>query len=309
MRRFAKGGLRCARMVSTPPEVATLLQALEKDPKLWESVVQQMLPESRRRLVVAGGALEWFGKEHIASEVARADDDQDKFISPKDFDKWFECALRRKAEQGRGEDHESTNATTVEAAIVPFAALVIIALEAALPFVGFGFLDNATMIVAGDAIDRSVGFYFNCSVMASAAMGNVVSGMCGMQVHGAIEKVVLKLKLPAPKLSEEQRKSQRVFLAGHLGGTLGICIGLTLGMLPLLFIRDEDEKLEMHVFRSFDKNHDGHLSEDEIFDGLKELGFPPNKEAITLFIAQRGGDSHTVDFDCFKKLCRELRKR
>jgi hypothetical protein len=40
----------------------------------------------------------------------------------------------------------------------------------AIPFVGFGFLDNLIMIVAGDYIDAKLGAAFAISTMASAGV-------------------------------------------------------------------------------------------------------------------------------------------
>ena len=213
-----------------------IAETLATNPQMLQRVVEVMSPESRRRLVIQGGAYEWFGKDSMQREVAAADDDKDFQISPKDFDKWFEGALKRKTVGEKFADAPSGSL----AERVSFGALVLIAIEAGLPFVGFGFLDNATMILAGDAIDKTIGLWIHCSVMASAAMGNVVSGVMGMQVHGFIEKLVHRLNLPMPVLSEEQRQSNRVFFAGHIGGTLGIAIGLSLGMVPLLLIRTDD---------------------------------------------------------------------
>uniref|UniRef100_A0A0A9YQQ6 Transmembrane protein 65 n=1 Tax=Lygus hesperus TaxID=30085 RepID=A0A0A9YQQ6_LYGHE len=106
------------------------------------------------------------------------------------------------------------------------------------------------MLLAGDAIDSSVGFYLNCSVLASAAMGNVCSGLFGMQVHGLIDRAVQKLFRRLPTLTEAQLKNRRVFIAGQLGGTLGIMLGLILGMFPLLFIdANTNEKSNYAMFQ------------------------------------------------------------
>lgn len=46
-----------------------------------------------------------------------------------------------------------------------------------IPFIGFGFLDNAIMIMAGEYIDQSLGTFFCISTMAAAALGNIISGL------------------------------------------------------------------------------------------------------------------------------------
>jgi hypothetical protein len=302
--------MRFATPSKPPPEdVAAIVQQLEKDPRLLEEVMERMHPESRRRLVIAGGALEWFGRDHVAKEVDSADADRDRLISPKDFDKWFEHALKKREQQQAAKAAEAVNAEAQATGPiqpeVPLRVLLLVALEAGLPFVGFGFLDNATMIVAGDAIDHSVGFYFNLSVMASAAMGNVCSGVMGMQVHGFIEKAVQKLNFDIPPLTEEQRRGRRVFLAGHAGGTIGIMLGLTLGMLPLLFIHDEDAKADQAVFTKW-AHSSGFLEERELLLGLTEMGLSVSSGAVGQIVSKFGTEGK-LSFEQFKELCKHLR--
>jgi hypothetical protein len=292
-------------------DVTSIVQSLEKDPQLLEEVMERLHPESRRRLVITGGALEWFGRDDVAKEVDHADADRDRKISPKDFDKWFEHALKKRATQKEQQSgSEKVNATTTNeattAAEVPLRVLMLIAIEAGLPFVGFGFLDNATMIVAGDAIDHHVGFYFNLSVMASAAMGNVCSGVMGMQVHGFIEKAVQKFNFDIPPLTEEQRRGRRVFLAGHIGGTIGIMTGLTIGMLPLLFIHDEDAKADQAAFLRWSNNAE-HLEEKALVLGLTEMGLSVSSSGVGSLVAKFGTNGK-LSADQFHELCQHLRK-
>ena len=305
--RFAQSSKSTATAPPAADEVASIVAQLEKDTRLLEEVMERMHPESRRRLVIAGGALEWFGKENIVKEVETADADRDRLISPKDFDKWFENALKKR--QGQQDVSKKASAAATPNAVVPevpFKVLALVALEAGLPFVGFGFLDNATMIVAGDALDQTVGFYFNLSVMASAAMGNVCSGVMGMQIHGFIEKAVQKLDFDIPVLTEEQRRSRRVFLAGHIGGTIGIMIGLCLGMLPLLFIHDEDEKADIAAFAKWDHDHDGFLQEQELLNGLTDMGISISSTTVEQVLHKFGTDNK-MSLAQFKALCKHLR--
>ena len=68
-----------------------------------------------------------------------------------------------------------------------------------MPFIGFGFLDNAVMIVAGDYIDSTIGVYFHLSMLAAAAFGNTISDLVGIFFGGYIELVADRLGLPQPK--------------------------------------------------------------------------------------------------------------
>ena len=53
-------------------------------------------------------------------------------------------------------------------------------LRSMVPMVGFGFVDNSIMIMAGDVIDESLGQSLVISTMAAAALGNTVSDILGM---------------------------------------------------------------------------------------------------------------------------------
>ncbi|KAL7697220.1 Transmembrane protein 65 [Lotmaria passim] len=301
-----------ARGSLTPQELQRIAHLIENDPRILMEVVASMDPQSRRRLVVTGGAMEWFGTESAAQEVEKADADKDRQISPKDFDHWFESALKRRQEGQKKrvtETKQPTSATTAAASkTLPLAALFMIALEAGLPFVGFGFLDNATMILAGDLIDGTLGFYLNCSVLASAAMGNVCSGMLGMQVHGLIDKAVQKLNFNMPVLTEEQMRDRRVFLAGHLGGTIGIMAGLVLGMLPLLFLDgDTTEKSDYAMFHRWDVNNSGFIELPEFEKVLREIGLGQT-DAKAKVLIEKYGENNRVNFEQFAQLKTDLRE-
>jgi hypothetical protein len=304
-------------------EIKKVVKALEADPELAIRVVSNLTPAARRQLVVAGSAFEWFGGQRAAqSEVRAADADQDQVISTKDFDLWFEKALARRAQEqqeaeGKGEKKSSSSTAAATAAggataALSFSALFLLGLEAGLPFVGFGFLDNAVMILAGDVIDRSVGFFLGCSVLASAAMGNVVSGMMGMQLHGSIERLVHFFKLPIPTLTDEQRKSKRVFFAGHIGGTIGIATGLTLGMLPLLFLSDKEAEGEARAFKEIDTNKDGKLTAAELKRALNGAGVQHElTDEMTVKLVHKYGDEKfgTLNHDQFHRLCVDLKAK
>lgn len=313
----------------TSEELDKIVTLLENDPRIVMEVIKNLHPENRRRLAVAGGAMEWFGAESAAQEVELADADKDRQISPKDFDHWFENALKRKIEaqkrltvrsqevgdgtSGTGEGKAAGSSTTAEASaavsVAPkLSTLILVAVEAGLPFVGFGFFDNAVMILAGDAIDGTLGFYLHCSVLASAAMGNVCSGLLGMQVHGLIEKAVSKVCDFTPLLSEADMKHPRVFFAGHIGGTLGIMIGLLLGMLPLLVIdSDPSEKSSFMIFQKLDHNSSGSIELAEFVKCLEELGLPQSHDRAK-HLLERYGDGTQIDFDQFKTLRSDLKE-
>ncbi|RLW13447.1 hypothetical protein DV515_00000524 [Chloebia gouldiae] len=125
----------------------------------------------------------------------------------------------------------------------------------ALPFVGFGFLDNAIMIAAGTQIELSIGVVLGISTMAgnvrgahgstsSAALGNLVSDLAGLGLAGYVEALASRLGLSIPDLTPKQADMWQTRLSAHLGKAIGVTIGCILGMFPLLFFGEEEEKLE-----------------------------------------------------------------
>lgn len=119
--------------------------------------------------------------------------------------------------------------------------LMALGLHNAIPFIGFGFLDNFFMIICGDSIEYAMGTFMVISTMAAAALGNTLSDVLGIGLSSYVERGVSKLGFSGPNLSPIQldMKTSRVF--ANFGRTLGVTIGCILGMTPLLFINSKDE--------------------------------------------------------------------
>ncbi|XP_003340714.2 transmembrane protein 65 isoform X2 [Monodelphis domestica] len=124
------------------------------------------------------------------------------------------------------------------------AQLRYVFIHNALPFVGFGFLDNAIMIVAGTQIELSIGIILGISTMAAAALGNLVSDLAGLGLAGYVEALASRLGLSIPDLTPKQVDMWQTRLSAHLGKAVGVAIGCILGMFPLLFFKEEEKKLE-----------------------------------------------------------------
>uniref|UniRef100_A0A671F704 Transmembrane protein 65 n=1 Tax=Rhinolophus ferrumequinum TaxID=59479 RepID=A0A671F704_RHIFE len=99
----------------------------------------------------------------------------------------------------------------------------------AIPFVGFGFLDNAIMIVAVSSFSHS---YFKLIKKCILA--------------GYVEALASRLGLSIPDLTPKQVDMWQTRVSTHLGKAVGVTIGCILGMFPLIFlgVGEEDEKLE-----------------------------------------------------------------
>ncbi|XP_034554498.1 transmembrane protein 65-like [Notolabrus celidotus] len=122
------------------------------------------------------------------------------------------------------------------------AQLRYVLLHNALPFVGFGFLDNCIMIVAGTQIELSIGVILGISTMAAAALGNLVSDLAGLGLAGYVEALASRLGMQIPDLSPKQADMWQTRVSAHSGKAIGVGIGCILGMFPLLFFKDDDEK-------------------------------------------------------------------
>ncbi|XP_044149495.1 transmembrane protein 65 isoform X2 [Bufo gargarizans] len=115
----------------------------------------------------------------------------------------------------------------------------------ALPFIGFGFLDNAIMIAAGTQIEFHIGALLGISTMAAAALGNLVSDIAGLGLAGYVEAISSRLGVPIPDLTPKQADMRQTRVSAHMGKAIGVAIGCILGMFPLLFFNwDEEEKSE-----------------------------------------------------------------
>merc|ERR1712039_692478 len=110
----------------------------------------------------------------------------------------------------------------------------LIALNAFIPFFGFGFFDNFIMIVAGDAVDTTLCVVMGYGTMVAAALGNTMSDQIGLALGGVIETCAEKLGLPTSGATEDQQRSLEYKLALHGGSMIGIIVGCFLGMFPLL---------------------------------------------------------------------------
>lgn len=138
--------------------------------------------------------------------------------------------------------HIAESASTVPKPTV--IQLRAIAIHNALPFVGFGFLDNFIMICAGDYIDLTLGLTFGISTMAAAGLGNAISDVAGIGSAWYVERIACKVGVQVPNLSPAQLDMTSTRVTSNLGRALGVLIGCILGMCPLLFLDTSKEKGE-----------------------------------------------------------------
>lgn len=106
-----------------------------------------------------------------------------------------------------------------------FIQLQRLAVASGIPFIGFGFLDNALMILAGDFFDAHLGTLLGITTLAAAGMGNMVGDVLGICLGGTIESIAMRLGLPDPLLTAHQRKLNVVLVTKTAASIVGILIG------------------------------------------------------------------------------------
>ncbi|KAK9730368.1 Transmembrane protein 65 [Popillia japonica] len=117
--------------------------------------------------------------------------------------------------------------------------LLDIAIANSIPFIGFGFLDNFFMLIFGDYIDVYLGSYFVLTTMAAAALGNTFSDILGIGTAFYVERLANKVGYSPPRLSPMQMDLPVSRNFANLGRVLGVTLGCILGMVPLLFFRQD----------------------------------------------------------------------
>lgn len=93
-----------------------------------------------------------------------------------------------------------------------------------LPFIGFGFLDNFTMIIAGDYIDHSLGMIMTISTMAAAALGNTISDVIGIGSAVYVERLAEVIGIKPPPLTSIQLEMKASRRASNMVIINNLCL-------------------------------------------------------------------------------------
>ena len=132
--------------------------------------------------------------------------------------------------------YTETNPDTDLVTAPPFSKLRAVFVGSAVPFIGFGIIDNSVMLAAGDQIDLTLGVSLGISTLAAAGIGNMVSDVGGVWAGGVIERMSAQLGIAAPMLTRGEERHKRTKTAENLGSAFGVTLGCIIGMFPLLFI-------------------------------------------------------------------------
>jgi hypothetical protein len=129
--------------------------------------------------------------------------------------------------------------STVDAIPILPSQLAFVFLETGLPYIGFGFVDNFVMLVAGETIETFFGAAFCLSTMAAAGLGNAVSDVMGIGLADRIERTcgrfLAAFGINPPKLTASQWAQRSVHITQLMSKLICIFLGCILGMCPLLF--------------------------------------------------------------------------
>ena len=221
------------RLLETP-DVKALVTALNEQPDRAHELVMSLTGGARRTVAVAATAVERpdspvRSPSAAEREVLAADVDSCGEVSRREFGRWLQsqagaAVAAQAARAGEGaEDAAAAGAEAAEGAAEKATGrqLLFLGLNVATPMVGFGFVDNVTMILAGDAIDGTIGTAFGLSVLASAALGNLVSDVCGIGMGDIVSSA--RPSLPPPALPPRAGAGVRKREGGGLEGLMRPC--------------------------------------------------------------------------------------
>ncbi|CAD6215816.1 GSCOCG00000630001-RA-CDS [Cotesia congregata] len=137
--------------------------------------------------------------------------------------------------------------------------LMRVSIANAIPFIGFGFLDNFFMIIAASIflsiykkkskykinkiiLSSYLGAIISISTMAAAALGNTISDILGIGSATYVERLAQKIGFKPPKLTPIQLDLPRSRRAANMGRVIGVTIGCILGMTPLFLLHTETKE-------------------------------------------------------------------
>lgn len=209
----------------TPHAVERAAVKLLRKPEKAAEVLAKLPVEQRRSVALAWALTE------LEEEFVKADRDKDGKLTYGEFKTWAQEVIKT------GPRRPEVEAPTRQ-------QLCAVAVATFVPFVGFGMVDNGLMVIFGDVLDSTMGMCFGCSMLASAALGNAISNVFGMLLHGSINKGADRLGLPDARLTLSQRKLSTVHYWSTAGSTFGVFTGCLLGMTPLLFMNQTKKEEE-----------------------------------------------------------------
>ena len=249
--RPSKRDIETAERVPTCESGAGKLVAALTDEQR-ETMLQALLghraaAEGGDVLVAVDGETQTMTRAEMRALFDHADLDGDQTLTRREFEHMLLRLEKARSAFRDGDDGASPKDSSVSpdaSGTLSSGVLWSIFAAQAIPFVGFGFMDNAIMIIAGEYIEMSIGATFALSTMAAAGLGNLLSDIAGVGFSSKIELACERMGITAPELSRAQQGLFAARWAKIMGAVLGISAGCLLGMFPLLFFdADHDHNL------------------------------------------------------------------
>jgi len=192
-------------------------------------------------LLVDNAPPEKLSEEYVQLRLKKmfelADTDGDGDLTQEEFDSWFRKGLDSSTKRFPFDALTKPTTDYEEKVERPTdAQLRAYSFRVALPFFGFGFIDNFLMLTFGDIIDLTLSQKFGVSMLFSAGLGNVFADSVGAYSSDLIEKVSDRFTPKSAKLTHEQLMMRSVRRRNTIFRIVGISTGCVVGMIPLLFL-------------------------------------------------------------------------
>jgi len=210
--------------------VSTVIQGFTKEERLEACL-----------LLVDNDPPEKLNEENLETRLKKmfesADTDNDGDLTQEEFESWFRRGLDSSTKrfpfdalvkQGSDEEERVERPTNAQLRAYSF--------RVALPFFGFGLIDNFLMLMFGDIIDLTLSQKFGVSMLFSAGLGNVFADSIGAYSSDLIERVSKTFTPRTAKLTHKQLMLKSVRNRNTIFRIVGISSGCVAGMFPLLFL-------------------------------------------------------------------------
>ncbi|TMW67632.1 hypothetical protein Poli38472_011252 [Pythium oligandrum] len=212
--------------------------------------------------------------DDIEQFFREADKDNDGLLNHQEFRSFLTSRFSLKIPRAHPENNSNARPSNYQ--------LKLLMLSSAIPFIGFGFVDNIIMLAAGDMIEDHFHETYHITMLCAAALGNTVSDVAGLSLGGIIESFVRRIGIPDPHLSKAQARMAITHWCNFFASAGGITLGCILGMFPLLFMNHE--KYEQEIIAAEEKRLQTLRLKAQEEDGEEEEGGTSMGRSLVLLV-------------------------
>ncbi|RLN53159.1 hypothetical protein BBJ28_00003442 [Nothophytophthora sp. Chile5] len=224
-----------------PPKPKSHIRAKPKPKSTVDALVERFhaLSKAQRYNVITRVARKH--TQEIDRALRTADTDRDGLLSHDQLRSLLSSRFRLRAVPS---NHAASPLSSRALAPPTRRQLKLVMIGSAIPFVGFGLVDNLILLVAGDAIETHFHASYAMSMLCAAALGNTVADVVGLSLGGIIESMARRMGIPDPMLSKAQANMAVTHWCNFFASAGGITAGCLLGMTPLFFMNHADYEEE-----------------------------------------------------------------